>query len=141
MTQIDLLVRADFLYPMTEGLPIIKDGEVAILKDRIVYAGSRKETGAWTAKRTIDGAGKAVLPGLVNCHSHAASLIFRSQTDGSNAVGLYKVAFRMEKEVTDETWSLTAKLGCLDLIRSGVTTIGTAPTGWPARSTRWGCAQ
>lgn len=123
MTQIDLLVRADFLYPMTEGLPIIKDGEIAILKDRIVYAGSRKETGAWTAKRTIDGAGKAVLPGLVNCHSHAASLIFRSQTDGSNAVGLYKVAFRMEKEVTDETWSLTAKLGCIDLIRSGVTTI------------------
>ena len=98
MTQIDLLVRADFLYPMTEGLPIIKDGEVAILKDQIVYAGPRRDR-RWTAKRTIDGTGKAVLPGLVNCHSHAASLIFRSQTDGSNAVGLYKVAFRMEKEV------------------------------------------
>jgi 5-methylthioadenosine/S-adenosylhomocysteine deaminase len=123
MPQVDLLVRADYLYPMTEGLPIVKDGEVAIVKDRIVYAGPRKESAAWTARRTIDGSGKAVLPGLVNCHSHAASLIFRSQTDGNNAVGLYKVAFRMEKDVSDETWSLTAKLGCIDLIRSGVTTI------------------
>ncbi len=123
MTQIDLLVRADYLYPMSEGLPIIKDGEVAIVKDRIVYAGPRKDLNVWDAARVMDGTGKAVLPGLVNCHSHAASLIFRSQTDGSNAVGLYKVAFRMEKEVSDETWSLAARLGCVDLIRSGVTTI------------------
>ena len=66
-------------------------------------------------------------------------MIFRAQTDDfTKGVGLAGIAFRMEKEVTDETWSLTAKLGCIDLIRSGVTTStvsGTAPTGSPARST------
>jgi 5-methylthioadenosine/S-adenosylhomocysteine deaminase len=123
MTDIDLLVGADYLYPMSENLPIIKEGEVAIVKDRIVYAGPRRPEGTWAAKRFISGAGKAVLPGLVNCHTHAASLIFRSQTDGPNARGLYEVAFRMEKEVLDEAWSLTARLGCIDLLRSGVTTI------------------
>jgi 5-methylthioadenosine/S-adenosylhomocysteine deaminase len=123
MTDVDLLVGADYLYPMSEGMPIIKDGEVAIAGDRIVYAGPRLPVGSWSAKKAIAGTGKAVLPGLVNCHSHAASLIFRSQTDGPNALGLYKVAFRMEKEVPDEVWNLTARLGCIDLLRSGVTTI------------------
>ena len=64
MTQIDLLVGADYLYPMSEGLPIIKDGEVAIAGDQIVYAGPRMPVETWTATRVISGTGKAVLPGL-----------------------------------------------------------------------------
>ena len=120
---IDLLVRADFLYPMSEGLPIIRDGEVAVRDGRILYAGARQPEGHWRAGEVISGRGKAVLPGLVNCHNHAASLIFRSQTDGKSTVGLYKVAFRMEREITDETWALTGLLGCIDMLRAGITTI------------------
>lgn len=120
---VDLLVRADFLYPMSPGLPIVQGGEVAIIGDRISYAGPRKPEGHWRAAEVIEGRGKAVLPGFVNCHNHAASLIFRSQTDGKSTVGLYKVAFRMEREITEDSWSLTGMLGCIDMLRSGITTI------------------
>lgn len=124
MDEVDLLVRADFLYPMSPGMPIITDAEVAIRGDRIVHAGPRRPEGSWAAGQVLDGAGKAVLPGFVNCHCHTASLIFRSQTDDfSGGVGLYSVAFRMEKDVSEEEWRLLALLGGLDMLLAGVTTI------------------
>ena len=124
MTVIDLLVRADYLYPVSDGMPIFRHAEVAIAGDRIVFAGPRKPDGSWQAGRVIDGKGKAVLPGFVNCHSHAASLIFRSQTDDfSSGIGLYSIAFRMEKEVGVEEWHAAALLGCYDMLCAGITTI------------------
>ena len=124
MTEIDLLVRAEFLYPMSEDLPIISDGEVAIAGGRILHAGPRRPEGNWQAQRTLAGEGRAVLPGFVNCHSHAASLIFRSQTDDHAAkAALLEVAFRMEKDITEEEWAQLAEVGCADMLCSGVTTI------------------
>ena len=124
MESVDLLVGAEFLYPVTAGMPIIADGQVAVRGDRIVYAGARKPDGTWQAKRRVGGAGKAVLPGFVNCHCHTASIIFRSQTDDHAAkAALLEVAFRMEKDVSDEEWALLGEVGCADMLRAGVTTI------------------
>jgi 5-methylthioadenosine/S-adenosylhomocysteine deaminase len=124
MTAIDLLVSGDFLYPMSEGLPIVEGGEVAVAGGRIVYAGPRKPDGTWRPARTLGGPGKAVLPGFVNAHCHTASLVFRSQTDDfSGGVALYTVAFRMEKEISEDEWHDLAALGCIDMLKSGVTTI------------------
>lgn len=124
MTEIDLLVRAEFLYPVSEGMPIVPDGEVAIAGGRIVHAGPRRPEGTWQAKRTLDGAGRAVLPGFVNCHSHAGSLVFRSQTDDHAAkAALLEVAFRFEKDVSEEEWGLLAEAGCADMLCAGITTI------------------
>ena len=124
MTNIDLLVRADYLYPVSEGMPIILNAEVAIVGNHIVFAGPSKTKGSWRPRRVIDGKGKAILPGFVNCHSHAASLIFRSQTDDfSGGVGLYSIAFRMEKEIGAEEWYAAALLGCYDMLCAGITTI------------------
>lgn len=123
-TPIDLLVRADYLYPMSEGAPVIPGGEVAIRDGRIVHAGAARPADAWAPGTVIDGSGKAVLPGFVNCHSHAASLVFRSQSDdGAGGAALYTVAFRMEKEIEEREWADLALLGCADMLRAGITTI------------------
>ncbi len=124
MIEIDLLVRAEFLYPVSPGMPVIPDGEVAIAGGRILHAGPRQPEGHWAPARTLDGAGRAVLPGFVNCHSHAASLVFRSQTDDHAAkAALLEVAFRMEKGITEDEWGLLAEAGCADMLQSGITTI------------------
>jgi 5-methylthioadenosine/S-adenosylhomocysteine deaminase len=124
MNPVDLLVKAEFLYPVSEGMPIIANGEVAVIGTRIVYAGPAMPSGHWQPKNTLGGPGKIVLPGFVNCHSHAASLIFRSQTDDHAAkAALLDVAFRMEKDVTEADWSLLGALGCADMLLSGITTI------------------
>lgn len=124
MKHVDLLVQADYLYPMSADLPITVGGEVAVQGSRIVYVGPKQPEGTWNAAQVVTGSGTALLPGFVNCHTHTASLIFRSQTDdGISAEALYTVAFRMEKEITPEEWHDLSLLGCADMIRAGVTTI------------------
>jgi len=124
MREIDLLVEAEFLYPVSEGNPIVHGGEVAIAGDRILHAGPAMPAGTWRPARRLGGRGRAVLPGFVNCHSHAASIVFRSQTDDRAAKSaLFDVAFRMEKDIADEEWALLAEVGCADMLRAGITTI------------------
>lgn len=121
---IDLLVRADVLYPMANDGRIVLGGEVAVKGDRIVFAGPRRPDGSWRAARTLPGDGRAVLPGFVNCHSHAASIVFRSQSDdGAGGAALYTVAFRSEKEITPAQWHDLAAVGVIDMIKAGITTI------------------
>ncbi len=100
---IDLLVEGDFLLPMTEGVPVIAGAEVAVRNGRIVHAGPARPAGSWAATRTIQGRGHAILPGFVNAHCHAASIVFRSQTDDPpGGVTLYTIGFRGEQELTPE---------------------------------------
>lgn len=121
---IDLLVRAEFIYPVDPARSVIADGEVAIADGRILYCGPRKPEGHWSPDRVIGGTGFAAVPGFVNCHSHTASVIFRSQTDDHVAkTALLDVAFRLEKDIADEEWELCAGLGTADMIRAGITTI------------------
>lgn len=123
-TEIDLLVVGDYLYPMSEELPIIRGGEVAIQDGRILYAGPRKPADHWRPTQVLGGDGRAIIPGLINCHCHAASLIFRSLTDeGSVGKALYGLAFRLERLVEDEEWAELAALAVADLLRAGITTI------------------
>ncbi len=118
MRDVDLLVRAAFLYPMSEGLPIVADGEVAIAAGRIVHAGPRQPEGTWRARRIIGGPRFAALPGFVNSHCHTASIIFRSQTDDHAArSALFDVAFRASDKaqfrgvVADVHYGATAPAG------------------------------
>ncbi len=119
-----MLVGAEVLYPMTDDGAIVLDGEVAIADDAVLYAGPRRPYGTWAPKQSISGQGRAVLPGFVNCHSHAASLVFRSQSDdGAGGGALYSVAFRAEKDITPAEWRDLAYVGVLDMIKAGITTI------------------
>ena len=121
---VDLLVNADFLYPVDGVRDVVPGGEVAVRDGRVVYAGVAKPIGSWAAKERIDGSGMALLPGFVNCHCHTASTVFRSQTDdGTGGLGLYSIAFRGESRIAPEDWRLLAVLGVIEMIRAGITTI------------------
>jgi len=121
---IDLLVEGDFLLPMTDGVPVITGAEVAVRGGRIVHAGPARPAGSWAATRTIRGRGHAILPGFVNAHCHAASVVFRSQTDDPpGGITLYTIGFRGEQELTAEEWHDLAHVGAVDMVKAGITTI------------------
>ncbi len=125
---VDLIVGADFLYPVDGVNDVVLGGEVAVRDGRIVYAGSEKPAGFWVARERIDGSGMALLPGFVNSHCHTASTVFRSQTDdGVGGLGLYSIAFRGESQIAPEDWRLFAVLGIIEMIRAGITTMGLPP--------------
>jgi len=121
---VDLLIRADFVYPVDGRTEVIADGEIAVSGDRIIHVGRADPRRPRKARRVLGGPGFVALPGFVNCHSHAASVVFRSQTDDHEAKkALLNVAFPMEKDVSTEEWRLLGELGCADMLLAGVTTI------------------
>jgi len=76
------------------------------------------------AKEKIDGKGeKAVLPGLVNCHTHSAMVLFRGYGDDLPLKDwLEKKIWPLEKKLTAEDVYWGTKLACLEMIKSGTTT-------------------
>lgn len=75
------------------------------------------------ADEKIDAKGeKAVLPGLVNCHTHAAMVLFRGLGDDLPLKDwLEKKIWPLEAKLTKEDIYWGVKLACLEMIRSGTT--------------------
>jgi len=58
------------------GRDVIYDGAVAIDEDKILSVGPSSEIEAAHAEAaTIDGRGKAIFPGLINCHTHLEPIL------------------------------------------------------------------
>ena len=76
------------------------------------------------ANEKIDGKGeKAVLPGLINCHTHSAMSLFRGYGDDLPLKEwLLKKIWPLEKKITEDDVYLGTKLACLEMIKTGTTT-------------------
>ena len=75
------------------------------------------------ADRTIDGRGKAVIPGFVNGHGHAAMTLFRGFADDMPLrPWLEKKIWPNEAKLTRSDIYWGTKLACLEMIKSGTTT-------------------
>jgi 5-methylthioadenosine/S-adenosylhomocysteine deaminase len=79
---------------------------------------------AYTAAEVVDCGGKALLPGLVNAHTHVPMTLLRGLADDLRLdVWLLGYMMPVEREfVSPEFVRLGTKLACAELIRSGVTT-------------------
>lgn len=75
------------------------------------------------AKEKINGKGeKAVLPGLINCHTHAAMVLFRGYGDDLPLKEwLEKKIWPLEAKLTKDDVYWGTKLACLEMIKSGIT--------------------
>jgi len=79
---IDLLISGGLVVTMDDDWTVLERGSIAIDGGKIVAVGSPDEVdGRYAAKQTLDGGGHAVLPGLINCHTHAPMTLFRGLAD------------------------------------------------------------
>lgn len=75
------------------------------------------------ASLTIDATGKAVIPGLINGHTHAAMTLFRGFADDMKLMPwLEERIWPNEAKLTREDVYWGSKLACLEMIKSGTTT-------------------
>lgn len=75
------------------------------------------------ANTIIDGHQKAVIPGLINMHTHAAMTLFRGFGDDMPLMSwLQDKIWPNEAKMTDEDVYWGAKLACVEMLRSGTTT-------------------
>lgn len=103
-----------------EERTILPGGEVGISDGRIDYVGPRRD-GA--AGEVIDATGQAVMPGLINAHTHVAMTLMRSYADDMSLhAWLEQRIWPVERHLlpSDVYWGTL--LGCVEMIRAGVTT-------------------
>lgn len=75
------------------------------------------------ADQVIDGRRKALIPGLVNAHTHAAMTLFRGFGDDMPLMPwLEQKIWPNEAKMTHEDVYWGTKLACLEMIKSGTTT-------------------
>ena len=75
----DLLFSNATVVTMDADFHIHRDSGVAVTADSIVAVGADALT--YTAGETVDCAGKVLMPGLVNAHTHAPMSLLRGLAD------------------------------------------------------------
>lgn len=81
MQTADILITDACLLSEPGTDDVVDRGYVAICGNLIAAVGSMAELGTVRAGQVIDAGGGVVMPGLVNCHCHAAMTLFRGLAD------------------------------------------------------------
>src|SRR5919202_670848 len=99
------------------------DGEAAALRceqGEIVELGTGVEVAP--GDEVIDAQGMALVPGLVNAHTHAAMTLFRGFADDLPLMEwLEDHIWPVEKRMSEEDVYLGTRLACVEMIRTGTT--------------------
>ncbi|MEM2904867.1 MAG: amidohydrolase [Candidatus Bathyarchaeia archaeon] len=98
---------------------VFRDASVLIEDGLIAAIGEHLDGGT---DEVIDGRRKALLPGLINTHTHLAMSLLRGYFDDLNLdVWLRDHIWPIEARLTGEICQAGALLGCLEMIRGGTT--------------------
>ncbi|MDL5363243.1 amidohydrolase [Halalkalicoccus sp. NIPERK01] len=121
----DLLITNGTIITQNEDRQIIIDGAVAVTGDRITDVGSADRLEAETSPdQLLDAEGGAVIPGLINAHTHVSDIFLRGAFTQDR--GLYDWLFNVKQpalfEMRPEEHALAAQLYCIESIQSGITT-------------------
>ncbi len=122
---IDLIVKGDHVVTMDPAMTIIENGAVAIDQGLILAVGpAAKIESGFTARETLAGEGRIVMPGLINGRSHAAMTLLRGVADDLSLMDwLQNYIFPAEVEFVDtEFVRIGTELACWEMIRGGTTT-------------------
>jgi 5-methylthioadenosine/S-adenosylhomocysteine deaminase len=121
---VDVLLINGLVVTMNALGDLVPQGAVAIRGCDIVAVGSTEELlAAWEAREVLDCEGAAILPGLVNAHTHVPMSLLRGLADDLRLdVWLFGYMLPVEREfASPEFCRWGTLLSCAEMIRSGVT--------------------
>jgi 5-methylthioadenosine/S-adenosylhomocysteine deaminase len=120
------LLSADFLLPISDEP--ISGGAIAIDGTKIIAVGTKKEISAKFPEAECEDFGEAaIMPGLINCHSHLEITLMRGFLDDVEAdfySWLMKLTKTRGERLTESDVKLAALAGALEGVRAGVTCFG-----------------
>jgi 5-methylthioadenosine/S-adenosylhomocysteine deaminase len=101
-------------------------GYLVVEGDRIAAIGPASQAPASRAfDEVIDCAGKLVMPGLVNAHTHTPMTLFRGLAEGVSLLtmeGWYNTIRVLELAMTADMVPASVEVACAEMIRTGTTT-------------------
>ena len=112
----DLVIKGGTVLTMCGE--IIKNGVVVVDKGLITFVGKDIKV---KADKIIDAKGCAVMPGLVNAHTHLPMTLLRGYADGLPYREWTEKIRKAEMKLTPEYIKAGARLGILEMIKSGTT--------------------
>jgi 5-methylthioadenosine/S-adenosylhomocysteine deaminase len=122
--QVDTILAHGTVITMDDAFTLINDGAVAIRDDAIAAIGPTDQMlRDHTADEIVDCHHCAIIPGLVNAHTHVPMTLLRGLADDLRLdVWLMGYMMPVEREfVTPDFVRLGTLLGCAEMIRSGIT--------------------
>lgn len=117
------VIHCEWLLTMADGAEPIHDAYVKIIDDKIVEVGPWREGVAGEADVVTDARTKLVMPGLVNTHTHAAMVLFRSLGDDYPLyTWLQEKIWPLEANLSAEDVYYGTRLAINEMLCSGTTT-------------------
>ncbi len=102
---------------------VLHDAAIAIKDNRIATLGATPQILAvYPDAEVIDGRGKAVFPGLINCHAHLTANLFRGISEDFGFPSSFAFPEDVRDMISDEETTVMAALGAIEAARTGSTT-------------------
>ena len=99
------------------------DAALVVLGDRIVAIGASDTILQNYRGEVYDGRGKALFPGLVNCHAHLAQTLGRGFNEDFGFPNSARLAVQPASLLQGDEATLMVTVGALEALRTGTTTI------------------
>lgn len=119
----DTLYTAAYVVTQNDGRDIIENGAIAIGGNRILCVGHTDILEIlYPDARRVDLGNAALMPGLINAHTHVPMSLLRGYSDDKALMDwLTKDIFPQEAKLTPELVELGARFSLAEMIRSGTT--------------------
>lgn len=120
-----ILIRGGHVLTMEQGT-VHSPGWLWIEGDRIGAVGPGRPTDTWAARagRVLDAENMAVLPGLVNGHTHLSQTFVRGLGDDKPLLAwLKQIMWPIQNAFTPDDMRLASLLGLVENLRCGVTSV------------------
>ena len=121
---IDVLVTGATVVTLDDELGTLEDGAVAVRDGRIAAVGPSADLARdHPDLEILDARDKAVLPGFVNSHTHTVLLVLRGTVEDMAGDAIFGYMTPISFAMTPEERAAIARLGCLEGILCGTTTM------------------
>src|SRR5215207_3281561 len=97
-------------------------GYLLLEDDRIVELGPGSPDEPVASDEVVDGSGLVVIPGLVNCHTHASLSLHRGLCDDADLFAWAAHNYPIIRGLTGREFELGSALACFELAHAGITT-------------------
>lgn len=124
MQKCDLIIKGKYILTMNDKAEIIEDGAIIVQDKKIIAIDTQKNiVDKYQTDEIIDAGNSIIMPGLINAHTHVPMSYFRGLADDLQLdEWLNKHIWPQEaKHVKPEFVKKSTELGCLEMIKAGVT--------------------
>ncbi len=120
----DYWILGGTIVTMNKNREILESTDIHVQDDKISSILAHKDNSEnWTSENSIDASGKVILPGFINCHTHADCIMARGgfSQDMSLFDWLVHVTDPVRQTYSEEDLEAAIELYCHEAIRSGIT--------------------